>query len=50
MAKTEKKTNQDQEQEKKVNTAKKSTYSKKKKVKKIYLMELHMFSQHLTIL
>ena len=34
MAKTEKKSNQDQEQEKKVNTAKKSTYSKKKKVKK----------------
>ena len=34
MAKSEKKTNQDQEQEKKVSAVKKSTYSKKKKVKK----------------
>ena len=34
MAKSEKKSNQDQEQEKKVSTVKKSTYSKKKKVKK----------------
>ena len=34
MAKSEKKSNQDQEQEKKVSTAKKSTYSKKKKIKK----------------
>ena len=34
MAKSEKKSNQDQEQEKKVSTAKKSTYSKQKKIKK----------------
>ena len=30
-------------------TPKKSSYSKKKRVEKIFLTELHMFNQHLTI-
>ncbi len=40
MAKAEKKTKQDTEQEKKPSAVKKSSYSKKKKVKKIHSYEI----------
>ena len=40
MSKAEKNINQDQEKDKKINNVKKSSYSKKKKVKKNILMQI----------
>tara|TARA_B100001123_G_C15150525_1_gene963316 strand:- start:1028 stop:1174 length:147 start_codon:yes stop_codon:yes gene_type:complete len=44
--KKDKTENKDQSQEK-TKVIKKSSYSKKKKLKKIYQVVLHMFNQHL---
>ena len=50
MAKVDKVENKEAVVEKKVDKkSKKSSYSKKKKLKKMFLMELRMYNQHLII-